>query len=66
MTNLTIRLVVCALCVQENRAPEERFRASDSERGRRSVDDHILDDHSAASVNALLTQGVDFGERPNS
>jgi hypothetical protein len=54
---LRIKLLICAVCVQENVPSEERFRASDSVRGRRSIDEHILDDHSAAVVNALLEKG---------
>lgn len=50
---MVVRLLVCPLCVRE-RKPEERFRAADSERGRKSIDEHMLDDHSAVSVNQLL------------
>ena len=54
MKPLVVRLLVCGLCVQEKRAVEARFRAADSERGQRSVLEHMLDDHAASVVNSLL------------
>lgn len=56
---LTVKLLVCYLCVSEQRPLDDRFRATDSERGRKSIDDHLLDDHSAVAVNqALLNKWV--------
>lgn len=52
---MVIKLLVCGLCSADpNVKPEDRFRAADSERGQRSVVEHMLDEHSAAVVNALL------------
>jgi hypothetical protein len=58
---MKVRLLVCGLCVSEGVPPEERFRASDSERGKRSIGEHIIDDHAAVAVNELLlgVSGVD-------
>jgi hypothetical protein len=52
---LTVKLLICGLCKADTTVkPEDRFRAADSERGRRSVVEHMLDRHSAAMVNSLL------------
>lgn len=45
MTALVIRLLVCKLCVRDGVPPVERFRASDSEPGRRAISEHALETH---------------------
>ena len=43
---LRVRLIVCKYCLLLGVKPEDRFRAADSPRGERAVNEHALAEHS--------------------